>query len=129
MKADVVRSMIDAWNGGGLDDVSKHLAEGIEWREVDGSPEFGVGEVRGKDDVQTGFEALFESWQSYRLELEDLRDAGGDRVVAIVREVARGRASGAEVAGRWGYVITVRGEKIERVEAYRDPSRAIAAAG
>jgi ketosteroid isomerase-like protein len=51
------------------------------------------------------------------------------RVLAILREIGRGRASGLEVEGRWGYVVTVRDGKIERVEAYRDPRAALDAAG
>jgi ketosteroid isomerase-like protein len=45
-------------------------------------------------------------------------------VLAIVREVARGRTSGLEVASTWGYVITVRDGKIALVDAYRDPDQA-----
>ena len=71
---------------------------------------------------------MFDTWQSYRLEPEELRMAG-DRVIAIVREVARGRSSGLEVEGRWGYVISVSGDRIKRVEAYRDPAQALEAAG
>jgi len=48
-------------------------------------------------------------------------------VLAIVREVARGRTSGLEVESRWGYVITVRAGRIARVEAYRDPRQALVA--
>ena len=53
----------------------------------------------------------------------------GDRVVAAVWEVARGRASGVEVDGRWGYVITVEEGLIVRIEAYRDAGQALRMAG
>jgi ketosteroid isomerase-like protein len=46
-----------------------------------------------------------------------------------VREVARGRVSGAEVEGHWGYVTSFRDGRIARVEAYREPQRALKAAG
>ena len=123
---NVVRAMIDAWNGGDLDDVAAYLADGIEWLEVEGNPEF-PEEIRGSGNVRAGFEELYEQWQCYRLEPEQLVDAGGGKVVAIVREVARGRASGVEVASRWGYVVAVRDGKLVRVEAYRDPQKALEA--
>jgi ketosteroid isomerase-like protein len=62
------------------------------------------------------------------LDVEQLHDLG-DRVVAIVREVARGRASGVEVDGRWGYLITVRDGEMTRIEAYRDAAVALEVAG
>jgi ketosteroid isomerase-like protein len=125
---ELVRAAIDAWNGGDLEDFVSHAAEGVEWLEVEGRPEVEGAELRGRDEVQSGFESLLESWQTYRLELEQIRDAGDDRVVAVVREVARGRTSGAEIASRWGYILTIRDRKIARVEAYRDPERAFEAA-
>jgi ketosteroid isomerase-like protein len=121
---DVVRAVVDAWNGGDLDDVVPFTAEGIEWLEVEGRPETAAGaEIQGRDKVRSGFEELFETWQSYRLEPEEIRDVGNDRVLAVLREVARGRASGAEVASRWGYVLTIRDGKLARVEAYRNPQK------
>ena len=127
---ELVRRIFDAWNGGELEEVVPFVAEGIEWLEVEGRPETAPGaELRGRGVVQSQLEPLFETWQEYRLEPEEVRDAGGDRVLAILREVARGRVSGAEVDSRWGYVMTVRDGRLTRVEAYRDPARAIEASG
>jgi ketosteroid isomerase-like protein len=46
-----------------------------------------------------------------------------------VREVGRGRASGVEIDGRWGYLITVQMGYIVRIEAYRDAAVALGLAG
>jgi ketosteroid isomerase-like protein len=127
---DVIRALFDAWNDGDLAAVRSFMAEGIEWLEVEGRTEKTTGEeVRGRDAVHSGLEELFETWQHYRLEPEDVRDVGDERVVAVIREVARGRLSGAELSSRWGYVITIREGKLVRVEAYRDPDQALASAG
>jgi ketosteroid isomerase-like protein len=126
---ELVRAMLDSWNDGGPEDLVRFLAEEHEWLEVDGRPEAPAGARRGRDAAESSLSALFEAWGSYRLEPEEVRDVGEDRVVAIVREVARGRASGVEVASRWGYVITVRDEEIVRVAAYRDADKALEAAG
>jgi ketosteroid isomerase-like protein len=56
-------------------------------------------------------------------------DEVGDRVLAVVREVARGRTSGVEIDGRWGYLITVENGEMVRVEAYRDPAEALRESG
>jgi ketosteroid isomerase-like protein len=127
---ELLRTLLDAWNHGDLEEVRSFMAEGIEWLEVEGRPERATGEeVRGRDAVHSGLEELFETWQHYRLEPEEVRDVGNDRVVAVVREVARGRLSGAELASRWGYVVTIRDGKLVRVEAYRDPAHALDSVG
>jgi ketosteroid isomerase-like protein len=85
-------------------------------------------EAYGRERLRLSLASLFEAWESYRLDIEEIRDAG-DRVLAIVREVARGRASGVEIDGRWGYVIDVEEGQIVRIEAYRDPDLAAQRAG
>jgi ketosteroid isomerase-like protein len=125
-----VRAMLAAWNEGGPEDLVRFMAEEHEWHEVEGRPETaGSPVVRGRDSMQSSLSALFDAWESYRLEPEEVRDVDGERVLAIVREVARGRTSGVEVQSRWGYLMTFRDGLIVRVEAYRDADRAVEAAG
>jgi ketosteroid isomerase-like protein len=123
---DIVRTVFEAWNNADLDSVTDLLSEDIQWREIGGRPERQA--TSGRENLREGLESLFETWQYYRLEPEEIQDVG-DRVVAVLREVARGRSSGLEVEGRWGYVITVREGRLTRVEAYRDPRDARAAVG
>jgi ketosteroid isomerase-like protein len=70
---------------------------------------------------------VFDAWESYCLEPEEVRDVDEERVLAIVREIARGRSSGLEVESRWGYLMTIRDGLVVRVEAYRDADRAVEA--
>jgi ketosteroid isomerase-like protein len=123
---ELVRAVFEAWNSGDLDRFTDLLSEDIEWHEIGGRPE--REQTRGRGTLRAGLESLFETWEYYRLEPEEILDAE-DRVVAVLREVARGRASGLEIEGLWGYVITVQGGKVVRVEAYRDPRQALSAAG
>jgi ketosteroid isomerase-like protein len=124
----LVESALEAWNRGDFDAFASHVAEDVVWVEVSGRPETEGSELRGRDRLRRSLETLFDAWESYRLELERTYEAG-DRVVAIVREVGRGRASGLEIDSRWGYVVTVDAGEIARVDAYRDPDLAVAAAG
>jgi ketosteroid isomerase-like protein len=122
---EIFRALVDAWNRRDMAAVGELMADDVEWVEVTGRPE---RSSTGRDSIRTSLASLFDVWQDYRLELEGTWQAG-DRMVAVVREVARGRVSGAEVEGRWGYITTVRDGRIARVEAYRDPQRALKAAG
>lgn len=126
---EVVNAVFKAWNDGSLEDVLPFAAEGIEWVEVEGLPGIEGGDFRGKARVHSMLESLFDTWEQYRLEPQDVRAVGKDRVVAILREIARGRSSGAAVESRWGYVMALRDGKIVRVEAYRNPAEALEAAG
>jgi uncharacterized protein len=125
---ELVKSAFDAWNRGEIDAFADHVAEDVAWLEVSGRPEGEALERLGRDRLRQSLESLFEAWESYRLEVERIHDIG-DRVVTVVREVARGRTSGVEIDGRWGYLITIGDGQIVRVEAYRDAALALQMAG
>jgi ketosteroid isomerase-like protein len=125
---ELVRSAFHAWNRRDLDAFAAHAAEDVAWVEVSGRPEGPDTERLGRDRMRQALGSLFEVWDSYQLEVERIQDVGG-RVVAVVREVGRGRASGVEIDGLWGYLITVEDGQIVRIEAYRDASLALRAAG
>jgi ketosteroid isomerase-like protein len=124
----LVESAFEAWNRGDVDAFVDYTSEGVAWLEVSGRPEGGTSERFGRDRLRRSLESLFDAWESYHLEVERIEEAG-DRVVAVVREIARGRTSGVEVDGRWGYLITVEGRQITRIEAYRDAGQALQTAG
>jgi uncharacterized protein (TIGR02246 family) len=125
---ELVESAFAAWNRGELSAFAELVAPDVVWLEVSGRPEGEGAELHGRDRMRRSLESLFEAWESYRVDLQRV-EAVDDRVIAVVREVARGRASGVEVDSLWGYVIKVAEGKIVRVEAYRDAALALAAAG
>ena len=123
--ADLARRAFDAWNSGSLDAFIAFLAEDVEWNEIGGRLD--RPQSLGRDTLREGLASLFDTWEYYRLEPEEIRPLPDGRLLAILRETARGRTSGVEIEGRWGYVITVRGDRITRVDAYREPDQAFAA--
>jgi ketosteroid isomerase-like protein len=125
---ELVESAFAAWNRGDIDEFAGHAAENVAWVEVSGRPEGVPTERLGRERMRQSLGSLFDAFDSYHLEVEQMREAG-DRVLAIVREMARGRASGVEVDSRWGYLITVENGEIARIEAYRDAAAALRAAG
>jgi ketosteroid isomerase-like protein len=125
---ELVRSAFEAWNSGDIDEFAELAAEDIAWLEVSGRPEGGSSERLGRDRMRRALESLFDAWESYRIEVERIEEAG-NRVLAVVREVAKGRASGVEIASRWGYLVNVEDGLIARIEAYRDPAVALQLAG
>jgi ketosteroid isomerase-like protein len=125
---ELVESAFQAWNRGDIEAFAGHLAEDVAWLEVSGRPEGEDAEMHGRARLRRSLESMLDAWESYRLELLQVHDAG-HHVVAVVRERARGRASGVDVDSTWGYLITLAEGAIVRVEAYRNPAQALAAAG
>jgi ketosteroid isomerase-like protein len=99
----------------------------MEFREDPKFPEATV--YRGRDAVVRNFREFAASFEYYRFEIEDLREAGCDKVMAVLREQARGKASGLEVDRRSGWVATFRHGRALRVEIFLDPADAFEAAG
>jgi ketosteroid isomerase-like protein len=125
---ELVKSAFETWNRGEIDAFVDYTSEDVAWLEVSGRPEGGATERVGRERLRDGLKSLFDAWQSYYIDAERIEEAG-DRILAVVREVARGRASGVEIDGRWGYLITVKDGEMVRIEAYRDPDVAVRMAG
>jgi ketosteroid isomerase-like protein len=68
-------------------------------------------------------------WENYDIEVEDAHDAGGDKVVALMRETGQGKGGGVELTNRWGVVMTIRGGKIVHTTVYPTPDQALEAVG
>ena len=69
-----------------------------------------------------------EGWDSYRVEVEELLDAGED-VVVVVRDYARRADMETEVAQRGASIWTVRDGRIARAAFYPNRTEALDAAG
>ena len=83
---------------------------------------------RGCQGLQRWIDTTREVWDEWRFELERLIDAG-DRVVVLVRVVARGGSSGVSLDRQTAHIWTVEDRRLTRCEVYLDRSEAIAAAG
>jgi ketosteroid isomerase-like protein len=99
---DAFRGVIEAINARDPDAGMDFCDAEIEFRE---DPKFPEAQVYpGRDEVVRNFREFTASFEYYRFEIEDLRDAGGDKVMAVLREQARGKASGLNVDRRSGCV-------------------------
>jgi ketosteroid isomerase-like protein len=69
-----------------------------------------------------------DAWEDWELEVEELHPAG-DKVVAIVRQRGRAKATGLPVNMHFGQVWTYRDGKQLRMEMYSTPEEALRATG
>jgi ketosteroid isomerase-like protein len=82
----------------------------------------------GRDGAMQFLADWTESWEEWELQLEELRDAG-DRVVAILRQRGRSKATGLPGEMHFAQVWTLRDGKQFRMEMYASPGEAFEAVG
>ncbi len=101
---ELVRVIIDALNRRDVGGMLAHMDPDFEWRPLEESPVARV--YRGREQVRRYVEDWLNTFESLRLDLEDLTEVG-DRVISSVHGYARGRASGVELDARFCQVWTV----------------------
>jgi ketosteroid isomerase-like protein len=84
---------------------------------------------RGHQGIRDYFAWFADAFEEFGFALEEIIDAGGDRVVVLYTMTARGRKSGITLDQRGGIVINVAGEHLGRMDSYLEPAEALEAAG
>jgi hypothetical protein len=124
---EIVRQATYAYNRGAFEEAIVWMDPEIEW---DMSrvqvPDPGV--YRGFDGLRIFHNSWDESWASLELEPQEFI-AAGDQVVSVVRQLGRGRLSGAEVEQSFAQLWTLRDGKIVRMEMHPNREAALEAAG
>lgn len=121
---DALRRGYEALNRGDLSVVLELLDPEIEWHEPEPSPD--AGDHTGRDSFERFLRGWIDSFESFRVVPEQVVSRG-DRLIAIVHQSGRGRASGIEVDARLAHVWTIRDGRAVRWEAIGDPEAALRA--
>ena len=82
----------------------------------------------GASGIRDFFRDVAQSWESFRFEGTDFHDLG-DRVLVLGDVSGRGRASGAEVDDRWGWIVALTDGRADSLHGYLDEAQALEAAG
>ncbi len=82
--------------------------------------------VEGFAEFMSAWRAPYDDWS---VAVEQVLDAGGDRVVAALAQRGRLRGSGADVGLRYGVVYTVENRQVRRAQAYMTVDEALEAVG
>jgi hypothetical protein len=86
-------------------------------------------EHTGLAGLRAGWSDWLEPWESYRVEIEDVIDAGDEAVVVVTRDYGRRAGMEAEVLILGAAIWIVRDGKILRATFYADRDAAFEAAG
>jgi ketosteroid isomerase-like protein len=82
----------------------------------------------GVEGAEAFLREWIAAWDQWEIEAEAFHDAG-DKVVAVMRQRGRSKATGARVDMHFAQVWTLEEGKQTRMEMYSDPSEALRAVG
>ncbi len=113
----------EALNRGDLSVVLELLDPDIEWHEPGDSPE--AGTHQGRDSFERFLRSWIDSFDGFQVEPEQVVERG-EKLIAVVHQSGRGRASGIRVDAQLAHVWTVESGRAVRWESVADPEDALA---
>jgi ketosteroid isomerase-like protein len=99
--------------------------------EVD-STDVGVGNfgiIRGLRAAHAALRDYWDTFEDFRVEMEDVIYADQERVVTAVRDRGRIKGSDAEISNRLFHVWTLRDRRVVRLSIHTERDQALKAAG
>ena len=119
----------EAWNARDFDACIALIDPEVEWSFVGSAQMPGTDEVyRGHEGVRRFWREFIDPWESLRIEITDMREAG-DTLVVLVQFHAVGMESGVELTVPFVHLANYRNRKLLRFRAYADRAEALKAAG
>jgi ketosteroid isomerase-like protein len=130
---EIVRRLYEEWYAGlergdpGAPFDSGVLADDYEW--IVPEPLDGRTVWRGREEFVEFFRTWTEEFEGWSVRVEQLIDAGDDRVVALTLQSATGKGSGAPVELHLGQVQELKDGRLIRTRNYFTHAEALEAAG
>ncbi len=87
------------------------------------------GIYRGHAGVRDYLGRLGEVFHEARVDSVDVIDVGDERVISVMRVIARSEKFGTEIDAEWAWLIKVRDGKGIEVTTFTDRAQALEAAG
>ena len=124
-KVEIVRRIYDAYAAGDFETAFELIDPAVEF---DGTarPEGGI--YHGHEGVAEALRTWTGTWESWRLELDEVVDAG-PHVVAFERQSGRGKGSGLRWAEETATLFTFRDGTVVRMVWFASREAALEAAG
>src|SRR2546423_3431465 len=123
----VAERAMDAFNQRDIDAFIQPMTADFEWLPALGMAVEG-GRFRGREGVETYFEALHATWEEVRLVADEVRGLG-ESVIWLGRIEGQGRGSGVPVDAPMRAVFDFRGGAVWRARSYLDHAEALKAVG
>jgi ketosteroid isomerase-like protein len=125
--AELITRMLECWNAGDVDALLEVFDPDVEVRPALST--FLASMVyRGHAGVRRWYAETNEPWAELQAEPERFVDAGA-RTVVVIALHARVPGGHVDVGARIAHVVTIREDKIVRLEGYDEPDEALASVG
>ena len=127
---DVIERGLEAFNRGDWDAAAENLAEDAVWTAYLASVD-GEKSLFGREAIKKAWDAQREALgrEEFRAEARNVRDLGAGTVLASIRILGRGTASGVPIQIDYVQLWTFRDGLGARVDNYETEADALAAAG
>ena len=124
---ELVRKSIEAWNQRDREALMSYTTSDVEW-EAGGPAAVEQPFYGGRDKLARGTEALWETWEEFRLRETEVRDLG-ESVLWMGRMELKGGASHVELDQEFAIRFSLRDGEIARGKAFLSSQEALEAAG
>jgi ketosteroid isomerase-like protein len=124
---EIVRKGVEAWNQHDAGLWLTYAAPEIEWLPA-GPAAVERSVYRGYEEVASGFESVWQTWEQFQFEESEVRDLG-DSVLWLGRVKVKGAASHVELDQEFAAHAVLRSGKVVRVQAFLTWQEALEAAG
>jgi ketosteroid isomerase-like protein len=132
---EIVRKGFDVFNASGRGELTaEEIAEFIDpqieiyWHDERTLPDL-PQHLRGLPEVRRFGEQMRSSWVEQTLEIVEVIQAQGDRVLTLSRQRYRGRESGVPIVIHIFQLWTIRDGRVRKLELFRHRADALEAAG
>ena len=122
---ELVRRIYEATNNGDIDAVVLYFHPEIEFRAY---PRYSEGVYHGKQAVREYIENVWEHFESVRIEVDELLDAG-DQVVVVTTQHPVPKRGQQEMTAHLAEVYTIRDGLLAERRPYSTRNEALEAAG
>jgi ketosteroid isomerase-like protein len=124
---EIIRRFVEAFNRLDLDSTVGILDPEVELHEWPEAP--GARTYHGQDGAREALASWFDVWEWMHVEIEDILEAGDQRMLVTLHQRFKGKGSELEVEAKSFNVFTVSDGKVTRMELFTDRDAALAAAG
>jgi ketosteroid isomerase-like protein len=83
------------------------------------------GSYRGHDELTQFWTGLWDAWDEWNPEIDEVIDCGRGRLVTVTMIRARGKTSGIEIAARGAVLWKVRDGRISRAKLFQGKDEAL----
>ncbi|HZO60916.1 MAG TPA: nuclear transport factor 2 family protein [Solirubrobacterales bacterium] len=128
---EIIRRVYEAWKAGDEETIFSTYDPGIRLNPDREASWVGMDEdYLGHRGMRRYMSAVYEAFDDYRPEVEQIIDAGEGRVLVLAIEHGRGRGSGAEVqSAKTAHLWTLHDAKAVQLDLFLDRERALEAVG